>query len=614
MTAAQPTFGEFLAAARGHVTAGAASGSVSVTPGRDTEERLHGLLRVVTVLTRLTADINQPIGQLPNPELARIGVWDRAGLHAHDALVSATAALRRDRSGLGPARGNPLDQRAQRLNAAARALAAGRDLLRGHFITDASGAQHHHSGWALAITSPAVRRTLLREIASLGGQAAIACAPAVVPGPDTRLADMRGRLDAALHWLEQADAAVSAAERREPTTLGERELLYAIPVNAMPDRSAPGATGSVQELCEAMITAAERARHAAWSAARVAPQSPAISVTSWYRIAAASTAASHHCYILLATLSGRLAQDPAGRSSRSELLSAAELAGQAREEWLDSAREFQEITTDIRGYISPAAAEAGELALWTGKLAYADPEWILTSGPGQPVRPAADLARRQADMPGVVAAIHHASEALSCLAAANLDQARSAIHARRILVSTKSLPESYDVPMPFAEAPESYVTSLLMCCQDTAGAAARAADAAAEIATSVGAPSRPLAVARAVGREQHVGRLHDVPPAVVLAGGDGDQGAAGPVETRLRDLGVTSPRLLGRASAVDQAGQQVIADATLDLAQRQQRRATVAVAQHRGQGRQRTSAGRRTRSAGRILPSAAPAEQLEAEP
>ena len=74
------------------------------------------------------------------------------------------------------------------------------------------------------------------------------------------------------------------------------------------------------------------------------------------------------------------------------LMHAASQAEVAREYWLDCAREFRDITTDIQNYISPAAAEAADLALWTGKLAYADADWTLCTGPGQPVRPAVSLA------------------------------------------------------------------------------------------------------------------------------------------------------------------------------------------------------------------------------
>ena len=47
----------------------------------------------------------------------------------------------------------------------------------------------------------------------------------------------------------------------------------------------------------------------------------------------------------------------------------------------------------------------------------------------------------------------------------------------------------------------------------------------------------------------------------------------GPLERRLRSLGVTNPRMLWRGRAIDQAGQQVVRDATADLAERRSTRA-----------------------------------------
>ena len=55
-----------------------------------------------------------------------------------------------------------------------------------------------------------------------------------------------------------------------------------------------------------------------------------------------------------------------------------EMAGAGPEPSL--ARAWYRITTDTRGTITPAAAEAADLALWTGRLAYADPNWTPALG------------------------------------------------------------------------------------------------------------------------------------------------------------------------------------------------------------------------------------------
>jgi hypothetical protein len=40
---------------------------------------------------------------------------------------------------------------------------------------------------------------------------------------------------------------------------------------------------------------------------------------------------------------------------------------------------------------------------------------------------------------------------------------------------------------------------------------------------------------------------------------------AGPFEARLRELGVTGQRFLGRAASIDRAGQQVLAEAATEI-------------------------------------------------
>lgn len=103
-------------------------------------------------------------------------------------------------------------------------------------------------------------------------------------------------------------------------------------------------------------------------------------------------------------------------------------AERARAEWLDATREFDEITTDIRARVSPAAAAAADLAFCTGLLAYPNPASSLSSGPSQELRPSPEL-QPQAE---VIALVHQATDALAALVASNLAQAKAAADGRRI--------------------------------------------------------------------------------------------------------------------------------------------------------------------------------------
>jgi hypothetical protein len=559
MSAARPVFGEFAEAARRHLSAAAVQ-HPSAKPGRNAEEQAAGLARLCAVLARYTSDLTRSLNQVPDEHLPSLGRWHQAGLQVHDALTSASRALGAD----GRAHGafeSVSSPAARSLHGAARSLAAGRDLLQGHFTTEPSGVRLYRSGWSPAISSPSVSRALLAEVASLARQAAAAgnAIASTAPG-DLRVAGMR-RMSIACYWLSQPEAFVSAAERAQPSGGNGREVLHAVPENVLPVRLEPDSARSVQELCTGVITTAERARAAAWDAASAEPTSTAICSTSWYRIAAASTVTSHHCHLLYSTLAERTAAEQAGEL-RDIMMRAALQADRAREYWLDSAHEFRDIATDVQKYVTSAAAEAGDLALWTGKLAHADADWALSTGPSVPRRPATSLAPRMADVPGVVAAVHEATDALGRLATANLEQARQAVRGHRLLVATRLLPESYDIPTRYSEAPESYVASLMACCHDTAQKADRVAETGSEIAERVGAPSRTLVALRVAAREQPQSRL----PADPGRGARTAEKApgVGPVESRLRSLGIDNVRYLWRASTIDRAADQVIREATAD--------------------------------------------------
>ena len=563
MTSGQATFGDLLSLASSEL-AGVRAPADTVTPGRDTAEISDGILHVVNVLTRFTADHTKMLAQLPHRQLAAVSAWDRAAIQAHDLLMSAQAALR-PRRGPGP-EGSAQSLPARQIHSAATALGAARDLLQSHFAPHRSGARVGNSGWALVVVSPAVASAQLSEIASIARQSAAAGEPALRPGYP--LPETGDRLVTACQLLNQAASSIDEASRSEPVTEADRDLLRAIPVNAMPPRGLVADPESVPALCQAVITTAGRACHAAWTATGQGPQSPAISVASWQRIASAAMVTSHHCQVLCGTLADRTSREST-LALQADLARAAEHAGSARDAWLDATREYQEITTDIRDHMSPAAAEAAELAFWTGRLAYADPGWNLSSGPSHPARPAKVLAPELANVPEVVAAIHHASESVAQLAIANLEQARSAVRGDRVLVPTRVLSENYDIPSPYTPAPASYHSSLLMCCSDASDAARQLADAVGEIAIETRAPSRTLVSAREV--VQRPGEYQSASAPVV---GGPDLGrtrpnTSGPLESELRALGVTNPRALWRAAALDRASRQLVAEAAPRGARRQ---------------------------------------------
>jgi len=128
------------------------------------------------------------------------------------------------------------------------------------------------------------------------------------------------------------------------------------------------------------------------------------------------------------------------------LLGCANTAGQTRAAWLHAARAWRRITTDTRGTITPAAAETADLALWTGRLAYADPSWTPALGPSHATRTPQAFALEPGDLPAVIAAVHQASQTLTQIAATDHSQIRAAAQA--------DLPPTFRTADPLGFSPE----------------------------------------------------------------------------------------------------------------------------------------------------------------
>jgi hypothetical protein len=414
------------------------------------------------------------------------------------------------------------------------------------------------------------------------------------------------------------DSAVQAAERRDPVPDQDARLLQAIPVNAVPARRVPDGTETVPALCAGTVGSAERIRHVTRILAPQASWSPGLTADSLRQSAGCGIVISHHCEILLRSLATRAAWH-GDAPLAAGLRESADAAGNARQAWLHAARTWSAITTDTRRTISPAAAESADLALWTGRLAYADPGWTLERGPSQAVRPPDALAPGPGDIPGVVTAVHHACQTLTQIAAADQEQIRTAANAGRLLVPTRSLPATYDIPRAFARAPRGRVDQVLLGYRDAGTASTRATAAVADVAAAVRAPSQVLTSARAAAKAGSGGGQASCrqPVARPAAMRWRSREEAGPVERALQDLGVTSPAVLLRAAAIDQAGEQLIRDNRQAAAARRRRLAPADASKSAGTAgpasRLLASAG--TGAASSRRPSApAHAHEAEAEP
>ena len=565
-------FGDFLDAACGHIgTADRIRGAAK--DGVDLQQVNRSVLRIVVVMRRYVQDVTSGWGAEPRRGRKVLSGWAQAGVEAREALGNAAAFLNEPDTGRRHPRAAHSDL-AWHLHAASTSLTAGRDLLQTHLATGPSGERQLHSEWGLVVTSPAAARTVLAEMRSLAQHVApLGAELALAPGSrGTR--EARQNLNAACQWLWVLNARVSAAQRREPVRASELELLRSVPAGVPPPRRLPVRAEPVARLCQGVISSAERVRHLAWRSATRPAWSPELTVNSLRRIAATSTLTSHHCEILLRSLavsSVSLAeQDPDGRATG--LLRAADAAGRTRQGWLHIARALDRVTTDARLYLSPDAEESSDLAPWTGRLAYADPEWTLASGPAHQPRPPETLAPIPADARLALSAVHYACDTLTSLGYAQREQVRAAGASQRILVTTRSLPDTMDIPRPFAPALPDRIESLVSTYNQTGRSAEDATARVAAVAAAIGSPSRVLTAARDAadparrsepGRGGGVARARDAGQGQRSA--DERQELPGPVERTLYDLGVTSPELLQRGTAIDRAGERLIIDAAAGL-------------------------------------------------
>jgi hypothetical protein len=537
--------------------------------GENLEEVIRALARLVTVMRCYTRDLTATLPEITPRAQPALSPRADACTQAHEALATAARFLALRNPVPRPAVITQPSAQAQRLERAAASLRLGRDLLHTHFSVDAEGNRRPRSEWAPAITSEPVTRALLKEIAWIARQAADQCSVLALSQSANVAGDSqtRRRLNAACQWLWMLDVMARAAQ----ASSAGMELLSAIPVNTLPPRRALRGNETFAELCEGAIRSAERVRHLAWVAADRVPASRNVTVASLRQVAEHSTVISHNCANLLETLAARMAQ--AGHNEVSgRLVVAAATAKRARDTWLRAAREVARVRTVTSGSVSSAAVEAAELTSWTGRLAYADPQWSPSDGPDRPLRPPATLASE--DLPQLIAAAHHACDTLTGLARSEHDQVHAAAKASRILVPTRSLPDEYDIPYPFARAPRERVVPLLKSYGEAARTSRRAADNIGEVAEAIRAPSRTLALTRSAV----AGQAEHCPDAIGLARQDSaepDNEMAtarlpGPVETTLLDLGVTDTALLTRSAELDREAERLVIDAavTADAHQR----------------------------------------------
>jgi len=571
------TFGEFAASATRRLGAIARGIDLPDWPGSadtcaDVPAAVHSAMRT---LTGYGEDAWGVLGDARPDSTAQLRPWIRAASQASPRIDDSEVLLQSEPEGkdrLG--REEQIDWTGQvgsSMRAAVRSMQLARDLLHTHLDPRLSLAAEGRSEWAPVVTSAPVACALLDWVGGWASQIAPVAARVAASGRGITAAE-RQYLYAASQRLWAITWAVGEAQERQPVRQDQLQLLEAIPVNARPASSYPAADAAVTGLCDGVISTAERLRAVVRQAAAQATWSPTLTRESFRHTAGCCAITASNLRIVLRTLAEHHGRPDA--SLDGSMAAAAAAADCARATWLQAAEAWDHITTDTRGATSRTAADATSLALWTGRLAYASSDWTPALGPRHAARPATDLAASPDQLRHVIDAIHHASHTLTFVGEADRSQARSASMTGRLIVPTRSLPDSFDVPYRFAPAPGTRSAPLLSSYDLAVEASAAATDAIAELAAEVKAPSRMLAAYRAaVGtglaasaegpRSGHtkvsVARAaRDHATTAARARRHASAMPAGPVERILLDLDITSADELMQAAALDTAADQLI--------------------------------------------------------
>ncbi len=156
----------------------------------------------------------------------------------------------------------------------------------------------------------------------------------------------------------------------------------------------------------------------------------------------------------------------------------------------------------------------------------------------------------------VVAAVHHAADAVGFVA---IHDGRSVLGAAgdcRLYLPTRFLPEDFDIPSPYWTAPLEQRNELVGAYSTAADASLRFGIALDDLADTIGSSSMTLAAVHIslsppviVPKPPHLAEQRDL------------SHTAGQIEDVLRGLEITNPDMLIRAAAVDETARELLAQA-----------------------------------------------------
>jgi hypothetical protein len=555
------TFGDLAAIAIRHLEAPAqrppptgrrGSGQASA----EADEFLAVLPRMLKTISRYTADI-AVVPAADHGDLA--SAWVRAASEANEAAQNAYRCLPVEKfTGRAWSHVQLTSSLARDIDAAATAITTARDLLHTHSEISADGTRRDRSEWAPVIASARVQKALLGELA--GWSRHIVSHGTLITAASRHygsgMTDGQRRVLSICRWLTALITGVETAHDTQPVTRDDVQRLHGIPASMPLPRRIPAREETIGGLHLGIAECSERARSAA-AAVQDAAWSSVASAESFSQAAVYATVISHHCEILQQSLAARAAQLGATQL-RNDLLASAKAAAKARQGWLMTARAWYHIKTDATGDLSPAAEEAADLAVWTGRLAYADPSWTLTTGPSGDHRPPQQLAPDSDAFTRTVAAVHQAAKTLTTLAAADYNEIRTAARDGRLFVPATQVPAFARTAGLYARAPRRRTVELLTAYRDAGTSSVTATAKIAAITSDHQAVDQQPARRSTTSSSGRSASGRKAPGTMALTE---PAPPPGPIERILFDLGVTDPELLNRGTSLDEETSQLIAEA-----------------------------------------------------
>ena len=580
-------FGEFTGAAAGHITAAVAL--PTSPPGEARDAVTAQLGRLITTLARYLDDL--PLPDQFDPALSQ-AVKKKA-----QAAAEARQALRWAAESLAPAPAAENTEgdshpAAGHLAAAADLLAAGRDLLHTHF-TGPLSAQTARSYYAPVILSWPVTSALVTQVAAFARQLAPWAIQVSGPyDPGRPGAAAATGLHIASRWLQAAATTVHRAWPYPPPVQAQ-DMLAALPLNAAPTAVPPSPPESVPHLCEGITVTAQRLQHAARVIADEARWAPETASLSWRRDALASAITTHSSAFILRLLTQRATQLGLDAAIQHDLHAATVAMERAWRVWYKAVRHWDTLTTGQHppGAVTPVAAEIGELALRTGRLARRDPQWTpARTGLGL-IRDPAALAADAGEFAPVIAAVHHAADAVTRVGSEDQQAIRQAAADGRLYIPARLVPAAAHSSYDYVPAPSPRTERLMHAYSAAVRATSTATATLDDLAATVQAPSRFLADIRMLTGHP----TWRQPPSLGSGPAAQDWQAFRPAEAGglrelIGDLSISDPAIHLRAAAIEDAAQTLAAEA----ASQAQRRAT-AISMPRGSAQiRRAPTGQRT--------------------